>query len=360
VPVAYSWVAACFLPILTSDIIQDAWVVAVLAALALALFELGRHFRAGFLRWQGYSLAALAFAVYFVDDLSRDSSPINPASHFSLVHSALLEVCILAVLGFWLAERTRAQNDPTILFERYITHLAAALATFAILAWFAVRFPSNWVPIPGAALWVTPIWAVIATAILALALLLGRRALSAQAIAVAVLVLFRGLVVDLPGATSATFWHGPLFHLGMASLVLLAALPFAFRIRAAATPQSRSSIPISNSLHAALSRPEQWFFFVPFALMVIALAAKLSSGHITIAWSLLGVGVFLFALALGQRSYRLAGLGLLLVSVVKILLMDVWALDPSDRYTTLIVLGLALLAVSFLYTRFSSVIRKYL
>ncbi|HUX44294.1 MAG TPA: DUF2339 domain-containing protein, partial [Terracidiphilus sp.] len=47
VPVAYSWVAACFLPILTSDIIQDAWVVAVLAALALALFELGRHFRAG-------------------------------------------------------------------------------------------------------------------------------------------------------------------------------------------------------------------------------------------------------------------------------------------------------------------------
>jgi hypothetical protein len=40
--------------------------------------------------------------------------------------------------------------------------------------------------------------------------------------------------------------------------------------------------------------------------------------------------------------------------------MDVWKLAPPDRYTTLIVLGLALLAVSFLYTRFSSTIRKYL
>jgi hypothetical protein len=51
---------------------------------------------------------------------------------------------------------------------------------------------------------------------------------------------------------------------------------------------------------------------------------------------------------------------LLLVSVAKILLMDVWALAPPDRYMTLIVMGLALLGVSFLYTRFGTVIRRYL
>jgi uncharacterized membrane protein len=57
---------------------------------------------------------------------------------------------------------------------------------------------------------------------------------------------------------------------------------------------------------------------------------------------------------------RLAGLTLLLVSVAKILLMDVWALEPADRSMTLIVMGLALLGVSFLYTRFGKVIRRYL
>ena len=61
-----------------------------------------------------------------------------------------------------------------------------------------------------------------------------------------------------------------------------------------------------------------------------------------------------------KKVVILGGLGLLLVSVAKILLMDVWALAPPDRYMTLIVMGLALLGVSFLYTRFGTVIRRYL
>jgi len=75
---------------------------------------------------------------------------------------------------------------------------------------------------------------------------------------------------------------------------------------------------------------------------------------------LLGVGAFVFALLVGERSFRLGGLALLLVSVVKVLLMDVWALTPADRYTSLIGMGCALLLVSFLYTRFRAVFRRYL
>jgi hypothetical protein len=46
--------------------------------------------------------------------------------------------------------------------------------------------------------------------------------------------------------------------------------------------------------------------------------------------------------------------------VGKILLVDVWGLNPRDRYLTLIVLGGALLLVSFLYTKNREVIRQYL
>jgi uncharacterized membrane protein len=73
-----------------------------------------------------------------------------------------------------------------------------------------------------------------------------------------------------------------------------------------------------------------------------------------------GVGVFLLALKLGDRSFRLTGLGLLLLCVGKILLVDVWRLNPRDRYLTLIVLGSALLLVSFLYTRNREALRRYL
>jgi uncharacterized membrane protein len=140
---------------------------------------------------------------------------------------------------------------------------------------------------------------------------------------------------------------------------LFATLPFAFQLRKTEFWEG-DFIQLPAEVIAVLRRSDQWFFFVPFGLMVAALALKLSSGHITIAWSLMGLAAFLFALAVGERSYRLAGLSLLLLSVVKILLMDVWALSPPDRYMTLIVMGLALLAVSFLYTRFGTVIRKYL
>jgi uncharacterized membrane protein len=107
-------------------------------------------------------------------------------------------------------------------------------------------------------------------------------------------------------------------------------------------------------------RPEQVFFFAALALVTVLLWVEMRSGMVTVSWGLLGVLVFLFALWVKERSYRLAGLALLLLCVGKILVVDIWGLSPSDRYITLIVLGLALLLVSFLYSRHREAIRQYL
>jgi uncharacterized membrane protein len=255
-------------------------------------------------------------------------------------------------------ERTRNRERCTT--REYVIGLGAdGFGTLSIVLWFAYRFPSSCVPVPGGETWVTAIWAGMATAMLALAWMMRRRTFLVQSMALVVAVVARGFFLDLFADSPADFWRGPLFHLGLTAIILLAALPFAFQLcKESVFAAPTFSLP--SDILLVLRSPQQWFFFAAFALEVVALAVKLSSGHITIAWSLLGLGVFLFALAVGERSYRLAGLGLLLVSVAKILLMDVWKLSPSDRYTTLIVLGLALLAVSFLYTRFGTVIRKFL
>jgi uncharacterized membrane protein len=113
-------------------------------------------------------------------------------------------------------------------------------------------------------------------------------------------------------------------------------------------------------LQFTLARPEQLLFFLPLVLVTIMLAHEMRAGMITVAWSALGVSVFLCALWLRERSYRLAGLGLLLLGVGKILVIDIWKLAPSDRYITLIVMGSALLLVSFLYTRYREAILKLL
>jgi len=369
---AYSWAATSLLALLAADLSlsfsSEFALAPVWAGLGLALFEIGRFTRKGFLRWQGLALVGVAFTRYLASDLMSGGPAtllkLSPAgnlienSAFSLVNSALLEVLILAAAGYWLLERAR---DPERSMSReHLAGLAAdSVGTLSIALWFAYRFPSPWVPVPGGEAWVSSIWAAMATVLLGLAWLLRRRAFLAQALALVLAVLGRAFFLDLWADTPAGFWHGPLFHLSLAALILMAALPFAFRLRGEGFfPASALKLPADLDL--AFRSPHQVFFFAPFALMVVALAAKLNSGHITIAWSLLGLAVFLFALAVGERSYRLAGLSLLLLCVVKILLMDVWKLAPAERYPTLIVLGLALLAVSFLYTRFAKVIRRYL
>jgi uncharacterized membrane protein len=356
VPAAYSWAAAVLLVFLTFDIFHDPWVAPVLAALCMAVFEIGRVARKGFLRWQSYALLAIAFARYLFSDLWNAviwlAMP-SAAKNFTFVGSDLLEVLILIACGYWLMEGTRGTERVTKA-EHVVGLFADAIGTFCLAVWFLVLFPFY---VRGGEGWIAAIWAAMAAVLMALAWILRRRTFMVQAIALALASVLRGLLFDLAGESGGDFWHGPLYRLSVAALALVAALPFAFRLRGPVFWEGASP---PEPAARALRHPEQWFFFAPFGMMVAALAAELSSGHITIAWSLLGLGTFLFALAVGERSFRLAGLGLLLVSVAKILVMDVWKLASPDRYTTLIVLGLALLTVSFLYTRFSTTIRKYL
>jgi uncharacterized membrane protein len=81
---------------------------------------------------------------------------------------------------------------------------------------------------------------------------------------------------------------------------------------------------------------------------------------ITVGWSVLGLLTFLFALVVSERSFRLTGLGLLLAGVGKIIAVDIWHASPTDRYITLIVMGAALLFVSFLYSRYRETILELL
>ena len=161
----------------------------------------------------------------------------------------------------------------------------------------------------------------------------------------------RGL--SIPGEFS------PAFYVSVVAAILFAAQAFAFALRAryaAATSESSDS----DGLSRIRERSEQIYFFLPMLLVTVLIANEVSFGRVTIGWGIEAVVAFLFALVVGERSFRLAGLSLLLICVAKIGLLDVWRQRSSDRYVTLIILGVALLLVSYLYTRYAEAIRRYL
>jgi hypothetical protein len=154
-------------------------------------------------------------------------------------------------------------------------------------------------------------------------------------------------------------WTGRYLVLSSSAVILLATLYFAYQLRGRSSPVSGSG-RISRMVDAVIRRPEQLQFFVPVSLITCMLALKSKSGMVTVSWGIEGVLIFLLALLLKERSFRLSGLGLLLLCVAKVMAMDVWGLQPRDRYITFIIVGAALVFVSYLYSRYRDTIRQYL
>jgi hypothetical protein len=349
---AYSWAASALALVWVSETVADRWLALSWLGLAVALFALGWHFQKGFLRWQGYLAAACAFCALQGPWL-LDGAWIPQGDHgwFHVPGSELLTLLAIAASLYALQEALRRGQNKIGPVEQGIGMLAGALATLALTA----RLPllvASW----GVSESASTAWAVFAVLLLAVAWFARRRPFQLHAIA---LCLWAGLY----GITRSfnllpkplPWWQTDLFRLSLESAILIAGLIFAFPLRKRATEENWSA-----SWPPVAQRPEQWFFFVPFGLMIVTLAAELRPGQLTLGWSLLGLAAFIFALPLGERSFRLSGLALMLLCVAKVLLMDVWTYGPTDRYITLIVTGATLTVVSFLYARLRDFLRKYL
>jgi hypothetical protein len=205
--------------------------------------------------------------------------------------------------------------------------------------------------------WMVTAWAVVVFVLFGLALWLDRPIFLHQALLLTVATCGRGVLHNLFGASyfTGTDWIGRIQVLGSAIAVLLACLPFAFQWR-----DRHKARPSGGWLGAVVQHPEQFMFFAPVLLLTLMLALKMRAGMVTVSWGLEGVLIILLALAVKERSFRLTGLVLLLLCVAKVLLRDAWGLQARDRYVTFIILGMALLLVSFLYSRYREAIRQFL
>ena len=339
IPAGYSWVASTLLAALAWYELEPIAVAVAWGVLALILFELGYGSRRNYLRYQAYALLAASFIRIFFANLNVAST--------QMFGPRLYTVVPLIAAYLWIYYRCTASPVESRL-DQHAASIAAWAATVAAAAlmYFEVR-----------AAWVTIAWAALALLLIIVGCLLRRSLFVAQSLVLLLAAAIRAILFNLFSTPSLapTTTSSRVFCIGITCALMLAALPFGFRIR---TQQAQSRA--DSWLRFLLFRPEQPLFFLPLALLATLLAVQLRAGMITISWSVLGVLVFLFALTVKERSYRLAGLSLLMLGVAKILCVDVWEATPTDRYITLIVMGAALLLVSFLYSRYRETLLKFL
>lgn len=108
-------------------------------------------------------------------------------------------------------------------------------------------------------------------------------------------------------------------------------------------------------------RHSQTFFSLAATFLLTGLLYHEVSGSLlTLAWGFEGLAFLGAGFSLRQRILRLEGLGLLLLCILKLFLYDLRNLETVYRILTFVALGLILLGVSWIYTRFRAQIRRYL
>ena len=344
----YSWAASTIGGLLLWYELQTqpTSVAVAWGAFGLVLFEYGLLRKITQFRYQAYVALIAAFTRIFFSNLTSS----EPGEFWG---PRMYTILPLVLIFFFVYAQLPEKEENTGRDRRlHFDVLLAYLGTATIVALFYFQFPIEWV--------VTS-WAAVVFALLGAALLLNRPLFLYQGLLLTLLVLARGMVHNLFGAGyfGEGDWQGRYFILSSASGILLATLFFAFRLR------GRFNVPQNlgawvRPLAVIASRPEQIVFFVPTILVTFMLALKMRSGMITVSWGIEGVMIFLLALAVKERSFRLTGLGILLLCVAKVMALDVWGLQPRDRYVTFIIVGAALVLVSFLYSKYRDAIRQYL
>jgi len=342
----YTWAASFLLTLLAWYELRpvgvaDAWVVG-----GLVLLELGLSRKNVGLRLQGFVMLAASFVRIFFVNLNAAGTPGEISPRF-------YTVVPIALAFFYAYGRLTAADNDVAPFERKFRagNVCCWLGTITIASLMRFELEADWV---------AAAWAALAFALILIAWRSGRRIFLQQALLVAAAVVFRTVLHNFYERTyfPAPTWESRWVTVGATVGLLLASLPVAFRLRRKEAASDETGFVLL--LHNLARRPEQIFFFVAVGLLTALLGIEMRHGMVTLSWGLEGLAVFILALWLAERSFRLTGLGLLLLCVGKILVDDVWRLNPRDRYLTFIVLGGALLFVSFLYTRNREAMRRYL
>lgn len=313
----------------------------------LLLLEVGLERKSTALRLQSYAALLAAFVRLYFVNFNAAGLPGELSPRFYTVIPVMLAF-------FYAYERLRGAKDTLNEFEQNLrpADFCCWLGTISVASLMRFELPADWV---------AAAWAALAFGLIAIAWRSERRVFLQQAILIGFAVLFR---TALHNFYERSYFPAPPLEsrwvcVGATVALLFLCLPILFKLRRKDVQEPYAG-KLKSLLRALARRPEQVFFFSAVILLTVLLALEMRHGMVTLSWGVEGFAIFLLALTMQERSFRLTGLALLLLCVGKILAVDVWRLQQADRYLTLIVLGGALVLVSFLYTRHREAIRQYL
>jgi hypothetical protein len=309
--------------VLPAPIVALAW-----AAASLILLELGFTFSLPRFRAMGNAVAAIVFARLFFANFTDLGNTLR-------ISHRLLTVAPIIVSEYYVWSRYRLGSVEA--WER--TWVRLYLYAPAVLAVVLMRFElGRSIAVIG--------WALLGLALYRLGWTRELVDLRWQSYAIALLAMWR---------CWSTNFYIPESLLGIQGRVLTGGLVVAsFYCAQLISPRESSG-------QGRIDRHARTFYTLLAALLLGALLFyEVSGGMLTVAWGIEGLALLGAGFPLRDRVQRLSGLALFLVCVLKLFLYDLRELETVNRIISFVVLGVILVSVSWVYTRFRDRIQRYL
>lgn len=178
----------------------------------------------------------------------------------------------------------------------------------------------------------------------------GARALLAASSA----VFFLGLTIRNPVVTGDALHGGVIFN--SLWLAYLAPVPLlaliARKLEGLGLAKFRNGLGVfALALLIAFVTLQVKRFFQD-ATLAISFLSDAESYSVSAAWIATAIAIFIAGIGLQRQTIRLAGLAILLLAILKVFALDLFALGGLWRIASIIGLGLCLIGVGWLYTRF--------
>jgi hypothetical protein len=285
---------------------------------ALLLMEVGLRAELPGVRWQGHLAAAAGFGRLFFANL-------EPGGYFLGLSHRVWSVAVVIASHCYAWFRQRDWKRP---------YLYTAAGLMAGLLYLEMRPP-----------YIEAGWALLTLVLLVLGQLGDLRDLRFQSYGLAAITFARALSMEL---SSPEVFASTALRIVVGSVAITCL--FAAQIFSPRPPAKKGT-----GSHARL-----FYSLLTTVLTTTLLFHEVSGSMLTVAWSIEGAVLLAAGFPLRDRIMRLSGLALFLICIGKLLLYDLRELETLYRIVSFFVLGVILVGVSWLYTRFRGLIQRYL
>lgn len=317
-----------------------AWVILGAILLQLGVWKDNRHQRI-----QGYILTIGAFTRLLMSNML-----VQGGVGF-LSYRLLTSVPVLIVLYYCLMLLQDPETQP-VLRERERTMVwvfpSMVFAVIMFLIWYEA--PKNLV---------APVWGIAALAYSVRGVFSKKSYYLSIGTIAAIATGMRAFFVNIYQARYLVGAEGPVVYPAVAVALLFAGNIFYLRSkRALACGETAAAEPADGPIGRFLHSSRLVYGMTATALLTALLIAKTRGVLLTASLGLEGMALLLAGFALKDKQWRMYGLVILLMTLAKAFLVDLRQLSTLYYILSLIVLGLALLFVSYLYTKHKEKIKK--